>query len=92
MRILFLADIVGTPGRKAVADRLPSLREELDVDFCIANGENMADGVGITPKLADRLYRRGKSIDWREALRHTTGQALDPTAFIEELAGSPSVD
>ena len=59
MRILFLADIVGTPGRKAVADRLPSLRDELDVDVCIANGENVADGVGITPKLADRLLESG---------------------------------
>jgi metallophosphoesterase (TIGR00282 family) len=59
LRILFLADIVGTPGRKAVADRLPSLREELDVDVCIANGENVADGVGITPKLADRLLESG---------------------------------
>ena len=59
MRILFLADIVGTPGRKAVADRLPSLRDELGVDVCIANGENMADGVGITPKLADRLLESG---------------------------------
>ena len=59
MRILFLADIVGTPGRQAIADRLPSLREELGVDVCIANGENVADGVGITPKLADRLLAAG---------------------------------
>ena len=59
MRILFLADIVGTPGRQAVADRLPSLREELDVDVVIANGENLADGVGITPKLADRVLASG---------------------------------
>jgi metallophosphoesterase (TIGR00282 family) len=59
LRILFLADIVGTPGRTAVADRLPSLREELGVDVCIANGENVADGVGITPKLADRLLESG---------------------------------
>ena len=59
MRILFLADVVGAPGRNAVAERLPSLREELDVDVCIANGENVADGVGITPKLADRLLASG---------------------------------
>jgi 2',3'-cyclic-nucleotide 2'-phosphodiesterase len=56
---LFIADVVGTPGRKAVEERLPSLLEELDVDFCIANGENVADGVGITPKLADRLLACG---------------------------------
>ncbi|HEX7310039.1 MAG TPA: TIGR00282 family metallophosphoesterase [Gaiellaceae bacterium] len=59
MRILFIADIVGTPGRKAVEERLPSLLEELEVDFCVANGENVADGVGITPKLADRLLATG---------------------------------
>jgi 2',3'-cyclic-nucleotide 2'-phosphodiesterase len=56
---LFIADIVGTPGRKAVEERLPSLLEELEVDFCVANGENVADGVGITPKLADRLLATG---------------------------------
>ena len=59
MKILFLADIVGTPGRKAIEARLPTLREELDVDVCIVNGENLADGVGITPKLADRLIAAG---------------------------------
>ena len=56
---MFIADIVGTPGRKAVEERLPSLLEELEVDFCVANGENVADGVGITPKLADRLISTG---------------------------------
>jgi 2',3'-cyclic-nucleotide 2'-phosphodiesterase len=59
LKILFIADIVGTPGRKAVEERLPSLLEELEVDFCVANGENVADGVGITPKLADRLLATG---------------------------------
>jgi 2',3'-cyclic-nucleotide 2'-phosphodiesterase len=59
LRLLFIADIVGTPGRKAIEQRLPSLRDELDVDFCVANGENIADGVGITPKLADRLLAAG---------------------------------
>jgi len=59
LKILFIADIVGTPGRKAVEERLPSLLEELEVDFCVANGENVADGVGITPKLADRLLAAG---------------------------------
>jgi 2',3'-cyclic-nucleotide 2'-phosphodiesterase len=59
LRLLFVADIVGTPGRKAIEERLTSLRDELDVDLCIANGENVADGVGITPKLADRLLAAG---------------------------------
>jgi metallophosphoesterase (TIGR00282 family) len=59
LRILFIADVVGTPGRQAVETRLRSLRDELDVDVCVVNGENVADGVGITPKLADRLLAAG---------------------------------
>jgi 2',3'-cyclic-nucleotide 2'-phosphodiesterase len=59
LRLLFVADVVGTPGRTAVETRLRTLRDELDVDFCCVNGENVADGVGITPKLADRLLECG---------------------------------
>ena len=40
-------------------DRLPALRDELHVDLCILNGENLADGVGITPKLADKMLASG---------------------------------
>jgi hypothetical protein len=50
---------VGLPGRRALEDRLPALREELDVDVCIVNGENVADGVGLTPKLAEKLLAIG---------------------------------
>ena len=59
LRILFLADVFGTPGRLAVEQRLPGLRDELDVDVCIVNGENVADGAGITGKLADKLLASG---------------------------------
>jgi 2',3'-cyclic-nucleotide 2'-phosphodiesterase len=59
MRILFVADAVGMPGRRALEGRLASLRAELQVDFCILNGENLADGVGITPKLAERMLASG---------------------------------
>jgi len=59
MRILFIADVVGLPGRRAIDERLPSLREEVRADVCIVNGENVADGVGITPKLADKLLASG---------------------------------
>jgi 2',3'-cyclic-nucleotide 2'-phosphodiesterase len=51
--------VVGAPGRRAVEERLPSLKEELGANFCIVNGENLADGVGITPKLADRMFESG---------------------------------
>ena len=60
--MLFIADVVGTPGRKALEERLASLREELAVDFCVANGENVADGVGITPKLAEKLLQYGADV------------------------------
>ena len=59
MRILFIADVVGVPGRRAVEERLSSLKEELRVDVCILNGENLANGVGITPKLAERMLECG---------------------------------
>jgi metallophosphoesterase (TIGR00282 family) len=47
------------PGRRAVEERLPSLKDELGANFCILNGENLADGVGITPKLADKMLEFG---------------------------------
>ncbi len=59
MRLLFLADVVGRPGRQAVEERLPGLIEELAIDCCVVNGENVADGRGITPRLADRLLAAG---------------------------------
>lgn len=59
MRILFVADVVGRPGREALEQRLAGLREQHDVACCIVNGENVADGVGITPKLAERLLAAG---------------------------------
>jgi 2',3'-cyclic-nucleotide 2'-phosphodiesterase len=54
--------VVGAPGRRAIESRLASLREELDVQFCVLNGENVADGVGITPKLADRMLAAGADV------------------------------
>ena len=62
MRILFVADVFGAPGRRAVETRLPSLREELGADFCIVNGENAAAGRGITAKLADRILASGADV------------------------------
>lgn len=57
--ILFLGDIVGRPGRNFVVERLASLRDELDADIVIANGENAAGGAGITKKIADQLLAAG---------------------------------
>jgi metallophosphoesterase (TIGR00282 family) len=62
VRILFIADVFGTPGRKAVEERLPGLRDELGVGFCVVNAENTADGAGLTPRLADRLLAAGADV------------------------------
>ena len=62
MNILFVADVVGRPGREAIEDRLVALRAELEAAMCIVNGENVADGVGITPKLADRILAAGADV------------------------------
>lgn len=62
IRILFLGDIVGEPGRKAVMGRLASLREEEEIDFVVVNGENAAGGRGITSKIAIDLLRAGVAV------------------------------
>jgi len=62
LNILFLADVVGVAGRRAVEEHLPALRERYDADVAIVNGENVADGVGITPKLADKLLAAGADV------------------------------
>lgn len=62
MNILFVADVFGVPGRRVVEERLPALRDELAADFCVVNGENAADGAGITPRLADRILTAGADV------------------------------
>lgn len=59
MKVLFIGDIVGNPGRKAVREMLESIRREMPYDFCIANGENAAGGNGITCVVAQELYKCG---------------------------------
>lgn len=62
LRILFLGDVVGEPGRKAVIKHLPELKKELGVGFAIVNGENAAGGRGITPRLSIELLRAGAAV------------------------------
>lgn len=62
MRILFIGDIVGEPGRKAVRELVPKIRAREKIDFVIANGENAAGGSGITPMLADELLESGVDV------------------------------
>jgi 2',3'-cyclic-nucleotide 2'-phosphodiesterase len=77
--------VFGAPGRRAVETQLPALREELSVDFCIVNGENAADGRGITAKIAARILAAGADVitlgNW------TWGQA----GFAPYLSGTDRV-
>jgi 2',3'-cyclic-nucleotide 2'-phosphodiesterase len=59
LRILFIGDIVGSPGRKIVHERLRDILAQRAVDLCVANGENAASGFGITPRLAVELLASG---------------------------------
>ena len=62
MRILFIGDVVGKPGRRAVASLVPALREEREIDFVIANGENSAHGAGLTAATVDALLSSGVDV------------------------------
>ncbi len=55
MKILFIGDIFGQPGRRILKDTLPALRNELQPDLVLANAENAAGGFGITPPLVEEL-------------------------------------
>ena len=56
MKILFIGDVVGKPGREAVANLVPAMRRECGIDFVIANAENSSGGSGITPQTAAELF------------------------------------
>jgi len=60
--ILFVGDVVASAGRRTLKALLPGLREELGLDFVVANGENAAGGIGITPKHADELFAAGVDV------------------------------
>ena len=59
MRLLFIGDVVGGPGRRTLAALLPELRERHAADFAVVNGENAAGGVGITERTAQDLFEAG---------------------------------
>ncbi|HXJ45280.1 MAG TPA: TIGR00282 family metallophosphoesterase [Candidatus Dormibacteraeota bacterium] len=59
MRVLFIGDIVGSPGREIVRERLADLVSTRRIDLVIANGENSAAGFGITPRIAEELFGYG---------------------------------
>jgi metallophosphoesterase (TIGR00282 family) len=59
MRLLFIGDVVGRAGRKAVVDALPVLRQRYDLDFVVVNGENAAGGFGITEAITQEILDAG---------------------------------
>ena len=79
MRILFVGDVVGRPGREAVQALLPGLRDELRVDLTVVNGENAAGGAGLTADLARELLASGADV-------LTNGNHIwDQRAFLNEI-------
>jgi len=59
MNILFIGDIVGAPGRRALEEILPRVVDRQFIDLVVANGENASGGLGITPQVADQLLAQG---------------------------------
>ena len=83
LRILFLGDVFGEPGRKAVIEWMPRLKERHAIDFIIVNGENSAGGRGITPKIAIALMRAGAAVV-------TTGDHVwDQNELVDYMATEP---
>ncbi len=101
IRILFLGDIVGEPGRKAVIEQLPLLKQAEGLDFIIVNGENSAGGKGITPRIAIDLLRAGAAVittgdhvwDQPEIVDYfpTEPRLLRPLNYPESTPGNGSV-
>jgi len=62
MKVLFIGDVVGKPGRAGLARAMPALRDRHRPDLVIVNGENSAGGLGITPKTAEDLFEIGADV------------------------------
>jgi len=62
MRLLFIGDVMGRPGRDVLSSELPGLRERLAIDFVVANGENAAGGFGLTRNVANELFALGVDV------------------------------
>ncbi len=91
MRLLFVGDVVGRSGRRAVVEQLPDLRAKYELDFVVVNGENCAGGFGITEKILQDLLDAGADVvtlgnhafDQKEALVfiERTDRMLRPLNF-----------
>src|SRR5678810_878802 len=97
MNILFIGDIFGKPGRRVLRERLAGLKKKHAIEFTIANGENAADGAGITPSQVDELCGLGVDLvttgdhiwDRRELVPTLTAETrlLRPSNYPEGVPG-----
>ncbi len=62
MRVLFVGDVIGRPGRNVLAEHLMKLKVEYQIDFTIVNGENAAGGIGMTKKSIQKLFNYGSNV------------------------------
>ncbi|PLY07891.1 MAG: TIGR00282 family metallophosphoesterase [Arcobacter sp.] len=81
MRIAFIGDIVGRPGRKIIKENLSKIRMEYNIDFVIANGENASHGFGLTIKNCDELLKAG--IDVITGGNHTFDKKREMFVLLE---------
>lgn len=106
MRILFIGDIFGRPGRNIVREHLAALVKEHAVDLCIANGENAAGGFGLTPQIAEEFFDLGIDVittgnhvwDKRELVEYFNAAVNEPYSPARRVlrpanypAGTPGV-
>jgi len=101
LRLLFLGDIIGEPGRRAVIETVPLLKKECGIDFVVVNGENSAAGRGITPKISIDLLRAGVAVittgdhiwDQKEIIPYidTEPRLLRPINYPEKTPGQGAV-
>jgi len=82
MRILFLGDIVGRPGRRGLAAGLPRIRRDLALDAILANAENASGGLGLAPDQAEEIYQAG--VDVLTSGNHIS-RHKEIYSFIEEV-------
>lgn len=101
MKVLFIGDIFGEPGRRALARAVPRLVGQRQIDIVIGNGENAAGGFGITPELAEELFDLGLAVittgnhawDKREVLDYFPREPrlLRPANYPDGVPGHGSV-
>jgi metallophosphoesterase (TIGR00282 family) len=93
MRVLFIGDVVGSPGRRAVRETMPALRERHAPDLIVINGENSAGGMGITERTANDLFAAGADVitTGNHVYRHRDAyEFLDRSERVVRPANYPS--